>query len=121
MEAPPGTTHVRLFGRGAGDTTDLPSTVSPSRSLTAARLVRLLRLVKSSINRTVIDPETFQDYLASMSDLYTASAYHLTDFNCNNFTADVVGFLSGADIPSWISGMPSEFLSTPFGQAIRPQ
>ena len=87
---------------------------------------------------TEIDPETFQEYLVSLREMYTPSAYHLMDFNCNHFTADVVGFLSGAVIPSWISGkwepgillkcalkfvsgLPAEFLSTPFGQQMRPQ
>ena len=86
--------------------------------------------------KTEIDEETFQDYIVSLQEMYTASAYHLIDFNCNHFTADLVGFLSGATIPSWISGqwtinletqkltsegLPTEFLSTPFGQAMRPQ
>lgn len=69
--------------------------------------------------------------------MYTPSKYHLIEFNCNHFTADVVGFLTGAEIPAWISseflrlplmmilttfeGLPSEFLSTPFGQAMKPQ
>jgi hypothetical protein len=51
-----------------------------------------------------IDSDTFQEYLMSLSELYNPNAYHLIDFNCNNFTADVVGFLTGAEIPSWISG-----------------
>ncbi|KAL7418862.1 hypothetical protein Q5752_006546 [Cryptotrichosporon argae] len=70
---------------------------------------------------TEIDPDTFQEYLASLHELYTPSKYHLIDFNCNHFTADVVGFLTGNAIPTWISGLPAEFLSTPFGQAMRPQ
>lgn len=69
--------------------------------------------------------------------MYTPSKYHLIEFNCNHFTADVVGFLTGAEIPAWISsefrrlrqmmilttfaGLPSEFLATPFGQAMKPQ
>lgn len=57
------------------------------------------------VGETHIDAETFQEYLSSVSELYTPSAYHLMDFNCNNFTADVVGFLTGAEIPSWISGV----------------
>jgi thiol-disulfide isomerase/thioredoxin len=61
-----------------------------------------------------------------------------TDFNCNSFTNDVVGFLTGGSIPSFIKGtlvsfiprtlcliihesdLPSDFLSTPFGAALRP-
>ena len=36
--------------------------------------------------------------------MYTPSAYHLIEFNCNHFSADVVAFLTGAQIPGWISG-----------------
>lgn len=43
-----------------------------------------------------------------------------TDFNCNSFTNDCVGFLTGSSIPSWIKDLPSDFLSTPFGAALRP-
>ena len=54
--------------------------------------------------RTEIDEEMFQEYVVSLREMYTPSAYHLIDFNCNHFTADVVGFLTGAMIPAWISG-----------------
>ncbi|BEI80111.1 hypothetical protein CcaverHIS002_0106400 [Cutaneotrichosporon cavernicola] len=69
---------------------------------------------------THIDDDTFQEYLLSLSDLYTPSAYHLIEFNCNNFTADVIGFLTGTTTPAWITGLPAEFLSTPLGQALKP-
>ncbi|EKM51910.1 uncharacterized protein PHACADRAFT_262319 [Phanerochaete carnosa HHB-10118-sp] len=46
--------------------------------------------------------------------------YHLLDFNCNSFTNDCVGFLTGQSIPAWIQDLPSDFLSTPFGAALRP-
>jgi hypothetical protein len=36
--------------------------------------------------------------------MYSPEAYHLIEFNCNHFTADVVGFLTGGTIPAWISG-----------------
>jgi hypothetical protein len=36
--------------------------------------------------------------------MYSPDAYHLIEFNCNHFTADVVGFLTGGTIPAWISG-----------------
>ena len=62
----------------------------------------------------------------------------LSDFNCNSFTDDCIGFLTGGSIPSFIKGwrlwslilersyrkahtdLPSDFLSTPFGAALRP-
>ncbi|ORY25189.1 PPPDE putative peptidase domain-domain-containing protein [Naematelia encephala] len=78
-------------------------------------------LYKIDMGETSIDEETFQEYLTSLQELYTPAAYHLIEFNCNHFTADVVGFLTGREIPNWISGLPAEFLSTPFGQAMRPQ
>lgn len=106
MEAAPGTTHhgQPLQVIDVGET----------------RKSAFVTVPKPNSHTPDIDADTFQEYLFSMSELYTASAYHLTDFNCNNFTADVVGFLTGAEIPSWISGLPSEFLATPFGQALRP-
>jgi hypothetical protein len=52
---------------------------------------------------TQIDEATFNEYLLSMQDVYTANDYHLIEKNCNHFTADVVGFLTGGTIPQWIS------------------
>ncbi|WRT63703.1 uncharacterized protein IL334_000626 [Kwoniella shivajii] len=73
------------------------------------------------MGETEIDQSDFDEYLKSLGEMYTPSKYHLIEFNCNHFTADLVGFLTGREIPSWISGLPAEFLSTPFGQAMRPQ
>ncbi|KAG6834077.1 hypothetical protein H0H93_012113, partial [Arthromyces matolae] len=42
------------------------------------------------------------------------------EFNCNSFTNDVVGFLTGNSIPDFIKDLPTDFLSTPFGAALRP-
>ncbi|KAI0074056.1 DUF862-domain-containing protein [Panus rudis PR-1116 ss-1] len=72
------------------------------------------------MGETDIDEETFQEYLNEMREHYTADKYHLLDFNCNSFTNDVIGFLTGGSIPSWIKDLPSDFLSTPFGAALRP-
>ncbi|CDO71680.1 hypothetical protein BN946_scf184915.g24 [Trametes cinnabarina] len=72
------------------------------------------------MGETAIDEETFNEYLAEMRNHYTADKYHLLDFNCNSFTNDCIGFLTGGSIPSWIKDLPSDFLSTPFGAALRP-
>ncbi|KAI0333739.1 DUF862-domain-containing protein [Cubamyces sp. BRFM 1775] len=72
------------------------------------------------MGETAIDEETFNEYLEEMRSHYTADKYHLLDFNCNSFTNDCVGFLTGGSIPSWIKDLPSDFLSTPFGAALRP-
>ncbi|KAG8714605.1 hypothetical protein FRC09_017445 [Ceratobasidium sp. 395] len=44
----------------------------------------------------------------------------IVDFNCNSFTNDVIGFLTGQHIPAWIRDLPADFLSTPFGASLRP-
>ncbi|KAH9924254.1 DUF862-domain-containing protein [Epithele typhae] len=72
------------------------------------------------VGETALDEETFNEYLEEMRDVYTADKYHLLDFNCNSFTNDCVGFLTGGSIPAWIKDLPSDFLSTPFGAALRP-
>ncbi|KAI0763635.1 PPPDE putative peptidase domain-containing protein [Trametes elegans] len=72
------------------------------------------------MGETSIDEETFNEYLEEMRDHYAPDKYHLLEFNCNSFTNDVVGFLIGGSIPAWIKDLPSDFLSTPFGAALRP-
>ncbi|KAL1722832.1 PPPDE putative peptidase domain-containing protein [Schizophyllum commune] len=72
------------------------------------------------MGETAIDEETFNEYLEEMRQHYTADKYHLLDFNCNSFTNDVIGFLTGGSIPERIRDLPSDFLSTPFGAALRP-
>ncbi|KAH9847895.1 DUF862-domain-containing protein [Lenzites betulinus] len=72
------------------------------------------------MGETAIDEDTFNEYLEEMREHYTADKYHLLDFNCNSFTNDCVGFLTGGSIPAWIKDLPSDFLSTPFGAALRP-
>lgn len=73
---------------------------------------------------TEIDEATFQEYLTSLEEMYTPDKYHLIEFNCNHFTADVIGFLTGAEIPSWISGesarVPSRHLRLMIGFGNRP-
>ncbi|KAJ3777931.1 PPPDE putative peptidase domain-containing protein [Lentinula raphanica] len=72
------------------------------------------------LGTTSIDEETFNEYLDEMREHYTADKYHLLDFNCNSFTNDCAAFLTGGSIPDFIKDLPSDFLSTPFGAALRP-
>ncbi|KAI0304337.1 PPPDE putative peptidase domain-containing protein [Multifurca ochricompacta] len=61
------------------------------------------------MGETAIDEQIFEEYLAEMRVYYTADK-----------SDDCVGFLTGRSIPSWIKDLPSDFLSTPFGAALRP-
>ncbi|KAM6500712.1 PPPDE putative peptidase domain containing protein [Amanita muscaria] len=72
------------------------------------------------MEETFIDEDTFNEYIHAMKEHYTADKYHLLEFNCNSFTNDVIGFLTGKSIPSFIGDLPTDFLSTPFGAALRP-
>ncbi|KAL4258141.1 DeSI family protein [Pleurotus pulmonarius] len=72
------------------------------------------------MGETSLDEATWNEYLDDMRDHYTADKYHLLDFNCNSFTNDAVGFLTGRAIPDFIKDLPADFLSTPFGAALRP-
>lgn len=48
-------------------------------------------------------------------------SYDLFLHNCNNFTQDLAMFLVGKGIPDYIRNLPETFLSTPFGQMMKPQ
>ncbi|THH06707.1 hypothetical protein EW146_g9529 [Bondarzewia mesenterica] len=69
------------------------------------------------VGETALDEDTLEEYLTEMREHYTADK---AKFNCNSFTNDCVGFLTGGSIPSWIKDLPTDFLSTPFGAALRP-
>ncbi|KAH9979212.1 PPPDE putative peptidase domain-containing protein [Russula vinacea] len=76
------------------------------------------------MGETALDEQIFEEYLAEMRDHYTADKVCLLlprlYFNCNSFTNDCIGFLTGGSIPSWIKDLPADFLSTPLGAALRP-
>ncbi|KAG2737407.1 DUF862-domain-containing protein, partial [Suillus brevipes Sb2] len=74
----------------------------------------LLRVI--GMGDTCIDEQTFAEYLSQIKEHYTADKYHL----CNSFTNDCLGFLTGGSLPSYIKDLPTDFLSTPFGVALRP-
>ncbi|KAI8360613.1 PPPDE putative peptidase domain-containing protein [Mortierella sp. GBAus27b] len=73
-----------------------------------------------AMGETEIPQEVFMEFMDNMRETYTADAYHLLDNNCNNFSNDVCQFLVGQTIPSRITSLPADFLSTPFGQMMRP-
>uniref|UniRef100_A0A452V646 palmitoyl-protein hydrolase n=1 Tax=Ursus maritimus TaxID=29073 RepID=A0A452V646_URSMA len=73
------------------------------------------------VGSTEVTEELFQEYLSSLGEsLFRREAYDVFENNCNTFTNEVAQFLTGRKIPSYITDLPSEILSTPFGQALRP-
>lgn len=57
-----------------------------------------------TMGSTNVDKETLTEYVQGLRARYTADKYHLLDFNCNTFTNQVVGFLTGGNIPQDILG-----------------
>ncbi|XP_075889764.1 desumoylating isopeptidase 1-like [Nelusetta ayraudi] len=70
---------------------------------------------------TEVPEEIFTEYLSSLGESsYSSDKYSLFEHNCNVFSNEVAQFLTGRKIPSYITDLPSDILSTPFGQALRP-
>nr|XP_046233334.1 desumoylating isopeptidase 1b [Scatophagus argus] len=73
------------------------------------------------LGSTEVPAEIFTEYLISLAEsTYRSDKYNLFDHNCNVFSNEVAQFLTGNKIPSYITDLTSEVLSTPFGQALRP-
>ncbi|KAJ3011637.1 UNVERIFIED_CONTAM: hypothetical protein HDU68_001596 [Siphonaria sp. JEL0065] len=72
------------------------------------------------LGETEIPEEVFWEYIDSMRAEWTADKYHLFDNNCNSFSNEVCQFLVGKEIPKHITGLPKEFLATPFGRQLAP-
>ncbi|KAL4647837.1 desumoylating isopeptidase 1 [Arapaima gigas] len=73
------------------------------------------------LGTTEVTEDIFMDYRCSLGEsTYRADSYRLFEHNCNTFSNEVAQFLTGRKIPSYITDLPSEVLSTPFGQTLRP-
>lgn len=73
------------------------------------------------LGSTEVPAEIFMDHLTSLAEsTYGSDKYNLFEHNCNAFSDEVAQFLTGKKIPSYITDLPYEVLSTPFGQALRP-
>jgi len=77
---------------------------------------------KIPLGRTEVDQGTFETYIEELGkDMFAGHTYKLFEHNCNNFSSEAAQFLTGNDIPSHITQLPSDVLATPFGQAIKMQ
>ncbi|KAI9315991.1 PPPDE putative peptidase domain-containing protein [Dichotomocladium elegans] len=72
------------------------------------------------MGETYLPEEVIIDYIESQRNVFTPESYHLLDFNCNTFSENLCQFLTGRSIPAHITGLPAEFLNTPFGQSMLP-
>ncbi|XP_046710862.1 desumoylating isopeptidase 1b [Silurus meridionalis] len=73
------------------------------------------------LGNTEVPKDLYTEYLSSLQEsTYRPEMYHLFEHNCNTFSSEMAQFLTGRKIPSYITDLPSDVLSTPFGQTLRP-
>ncbi|MCJ8738497.1 hypothetical protein PDJAM_G00036510 [Pangasius djambal] len=73
------------------------------------------------LGNTEVPKDIFTEYVSSLREsTYRPETYHLFEHNCNTFSSEMSQFLTGRKIPSYITDLPSDVLSTPFGQTLRP-
>ncbi|CAK9290195.1 unnamed protein product [Gordionus sp. m RMFG-2023] len=69
---------------------------------------------------TEVDKHLFREYLAALkTQNYKGDEYDLFHHNCNTFTDEVSRFLTGRSIPSRITEVPNQVLSSPFGPILQ--
>jgi desumoylating isopeptidase 1 len=73
-----------------------------------------------TMGMTSIPKPLFLEYITEMKKVWVKEKYHLLENNCNNFSDELCMFLLGKKIPAHITGLPTEFLKTPFGQMMKP-
>ncbi|PWY65579.1 thioredoxin [Aspergillus heteromorphus CBS 117.55] len=76
---------------------------------------------KLHLGKTELPADVIEEYIQSLAEIYTPESYDLFLHNCNNFTQDLAMFTLGTGIPEHIQNLPQTFLSTPFGQMMKPQ
>jgi hypothetical protein len=69
---------------------------------------------------TRVTQAEFHSHLRVLSPRFTPASYSLLRWNCNNFSDEACLFLTGKPIPSHITGLPAEVLSSPLGALLEP-
>ncbi|XP_065888933.1 uncharacterized protein [Dysidea avara] len=69
---------------------------------------------------THITLDVFEEFLRGKQPRFRPECYNLLNHNCNNFSNEIVQFLTGSPIPDYIVNLPSEALNSPFGQQLLP-
>ena len=64
--------------------------------------------------------DIFEDFLREIQPRYTVQTYNLLSHNCNNFSDEVLQFLTGSELPSSIVNLPTEVMDSPLGAMIAP-
>ncbi|XP_033100206.1 uncharacterized protein LOC117103706 [Anneissia japonica] len=73
------------------------------------------------LGETYLDYPLFYEYMSNLrEEMFCGEKYNLFEHNCNTFSNEVAQFLTGNEIPDYITGLPQEILTTPLGALIKP-
>lgn len=73
-----------------------------------------------SLGNTEVPKDLFHEHLRELAENdYQSNKYKLFAHNCNDFSSEISKFLTGNDIPRYITDLPNDVLTTPFGQMIK--
>eukprot|EP00727_Mastigamoeba_balamuthi_P005635 m51a1_g1691 putative desumoylating isopeptidase 1-like (467) ;mRNA; r:467109-468652 len=72
------------------------------------------------VGRTFVPVELIRDFVDELRPRYTPMTYSLLSNNCNNFSSELVQFLTGSVLPEYIMNQAEELTSTPVGAMLRP-
>ena len=108
-------TSVVVFGREwqySGKLVSSPASQGRSDGLAVSKTHNLGTTTKTQ--------EEFESFLQSVSANYTEDSYSLRTNNCNHFADKAAMFLLGKNIPSYITTLLADVLSTPLAPIITP-
>lgn len=69
---------------------------------------------------TALDEATFAEFLDGIRPRFRMQDYDLVRHNCNNFSEEIVQFLTGQSIGDEILTLPNQLIATPLGASLRP-
>ncbi|GMH43391.1 hypothetical protein BSKO_11313 [Bryopsis sp. KO-2023] len=72
------------------------------------------------LGTTEVPHEVREELIADLASRFHAETYDLLSNNCNNFSNELALLLTGNGIPEHIVNLPSDVMSTPFGQFLQP-
>ncbi|KAK9174320.1 PPPDE putative peptidase domain protein [Cryptosporidium meleagridis] len=84
------------------------------------RLYGLKPIRTLTLGTTKKSQKELNSHLESISNEFNSDNYDLLNHNCNHFSDNIVKFLIGEGIPSYILDLPNEVMRTPFGSMILP-
>eukprot|EP00039_Didymoeca_costata_P026628 m.16258 g.16258 ORF g.16258 m.16258 type:complete len:172 (+) comp5642_c0_seq2:237-752(+) len=75
---------------------------------------------KVHVGNTEVPEWLFEQFLEGLMERFSPQNYHLLSNNCNHFSDEAAGFLTGKGAPDYVRNLPAEFASSPLGAMMTP-